>query len=147
MLWSASPSRLALIPAGSSKLQPLSEAPSALVQSIFTPCRLAAWEGWTTSYMFHAVHVCVCSEKVVIIENSAHVEARHGQVCSLQVCPAQVGMSQVGSSQVGHLKVDVAQIQTRQICTIKVETLTDHKYRKYMCICFHPPRYTILCFL
>lgn len=38
----SSPSKLALIPAGSSKLQPLREAPSALVHSIFTPCRLAA---------------------------------------------------------------------------------------------------------
>lgn len=38
------PSRFALSPAGSSKLQPLRDAPSALVHSIFTPCKLAPWE-------------------------------------------------------------------------------------------------------
>lgn len=35
------PSRFAFSPDGSSKLHPLREAPSALVQSIFTPCKLA----------------------------------------------------------------------------------------------------------
>lgn len=48
----SSPSRLALTPAGSSKLQHLSDAPSALVHSIFTPCRLAACDGqcWRVIY-------------------------------------------------------------------------------------------------
>ena len=39
--WSRSPSRLAFSPEGSSKLHPLREAPSALEQSIFTPCKFA----------------------------------------------------------------------------------------------------------
>lgn len=44
------PSRLAFSPDGSSKLHPFREAPSALEQSIFTPCRLAP---------FKRQHVCV----------------------------------------------------------------------------------------
>lgn len=38
------PSRLAFSPDGSSKLHPLSDAPSALEQSIFTPCKLAPFK-------------------------------------------------------------------------------------------------------
>lgn len=46
------PSRFALSPAGSSKLQPLRDAPSALVQSIFTPCKLAPWKNVCTKKQF-----------------------------------------------------------------------------------------------
>lgn len=59
--WSnSSPSRLALIPAGSSKLQPLREAPSALVHSIFTPCRLAACDRQTSHFIYQSLWSETC---------------------------------------------------------------------------------------
>lgn len=49
------PSRLAFSPDGSSKLHPFREAPSALEQSIFTPCRLAPFKRQGDEYSW-----CCC---------------------------------------------------------------------------------------
>lgn len=44
------PSKLALRPDGSSKLQPFRDAPSALEHNIFTPCRFAHWQRQDVSH-------------------------------------------------------------------------------------------------
>lgn len=64
------PSRLAFNPEGSSKLHPLRDAPSALEQSIFTPCRLAPFDkqNQTTAFiMFHHYKSDITPHKKVLL--------------------------------------------------------------------------------
>lgn len=75
------PSRLAFSPDGSSKLHPLREAPSALEQSIFTPCKLAPLKRQSKHH-----HCCICKYSVTSYrEFMLHYQT--GEICLLLFFP------------------------------------------------------------